>query len=108
MNQTASGPGRTGASSRGGPPGRDRRHLLLLTEGFFAERSPAFTIVASTLLVGVIFSADIATGRTLSPSLFYLLPVALMTWRLGRRAGVIIAAASAIAWTVSDIVSRAY
>jgi signal transduction histidine kinase len=108
MNQTASGPGPTGASSGGGPPGRDRRHLLLLTEGFFAERSPAFTIVASTLLVGVIFSADIATGRTLSPSLFYLLPVALMTWRLGRRAGVIIAAASAIAWTVSDIVSRAY
>lgn len=108
MNQAASGPGRTGASSRGRAPGRDRRHLLLLTEAFFAERSPAFVIVASTLLVGVIFSADIATGRTLSPSLFYLLPVALMTWRLGRPAGVIIAAVSAIAWTLSDIVSKAY
>jgi signal transduction histidine kinase len=108
MNQAASGPGRTGASTRARTPGRDRRHLVLLTEGFFAERSPAFAIVASTLLVGVIFSADIATGRTLSPSLFYLLPVALMTWRLGRPGGVVIAAVSAIAWTISDIVSKAY
>jgi signal transduction histidine kinase len=104
MSQAASGPDRTG----GPVHARDRRHLLLATETFFAERSPAFVIVTSVLLMAVIFAADLATGRTLSPSLFYLLPVALMTWRMGRGAGAVVAGLAAIAWTVSDIVSKAY
>jgi signal transduction histidine kinase len=108
MNQAASGPERTRASARRRASAADRRHLLLATEAFFADRSPAFVIVASTLLVAVIFAADVATGRTLSPSLFYLLPVALMTWRLGRTGGVVVGALSAVAWTISDIISKAY
>jgi signal transduction histidine kinase len=108
MNQAASGPDRARASARPRSPRADHRHLVLATEAFFAERSPAFVVVASAILIGVIFAADIATGRTLSPSLFYLLPVALMTWRLGRGGGVIVAIVSSIAWTVSDIISKAY
>jgi signal transduction histidine kinase len=104
MSQAASGPDRTGAPAHA----RGRRHLLLATETFFAERSPAFVIVASVLLIGIIFLEDVATGRTLSPSLFYLLPVALITWRLGRGGGAAIAGISAIVWTLSDIVSKAY
>jgi signal transduction histidine kinase len=108
MNQAASGPDRARASARPRASGADRRHLLLATEAFFAERSPAFVIAASVVVVAVIFAADIATGRTLSPSLFYLLPVALMTWRLGRGGGVVVSALCALAWTASDIISKAY
>ena len=108
MDQAATEPGGTRAPARGSSAHPQRRRLLVAIESFFAERSPSFVIVASILLVGVIFSADVATGKTLSPSLFYLLPVALMTWRLGRGAGVLLAVGTSIAWTVSDIVSEAY
>jgi signal transduction histidine kinase len=108
MDQAAIEPGGTRAPARGSSAHRQRRRLLVAIESFFAERSPSFVILASILLVGVIFSADVATGKTLSPSLFYLLPVALMTWRLGRGAGVLLALGAAISWTVSDIISKAY
>jgi signal transduction histidine kinase len=108
MDQAEGRPVATAAPRRGRAHDGARRQLLVSTESYFAERSPAFVVLVSILLVGVIFSADIATGRTLSPSLFYILPVALMTWRLGRRPGLALAAISAIGWSVSDLISRAY
>jgi signal transduction histidine kinase len=109
MNQPGrTTPDRTGAPGRARtrPPGRG--HSILLTETYFAQRSPVFVILASVLLLAVIFAADVATGRLLSPSLFYLLPVALMTWRLGRKAGALMAAGSSLAWTISDSTTHAY
>jgi signal transduction histidine kinase len=108
MDQANGRPVAAAAPRRGRAQEGARRQLLVSTEIYFAQRSPAFVIVVSVLLVGVIFSADIATGRTLSPSLFYLLPVALMTWRLGRRAGILLAVVSAIVWSLSDLISNAY
>lgn len=96
------------AAARARGRSRVTRNLLLATESYSARRSPAFVILASVLLVGLILTADIATGRSLSPSLFYLVPVAFMTWRLGRGPGVAIAVASAVAWTTSDVFSHVY
>jgi signal transduction histidine kinase len=108
MDQADERPSATAAPRRGRSQRRGRRQLLVSTESYFAQRSPAFVVVASTLLVAVIFSADVATGRTLSPSLFYVLPVALMTWRLGQGPGIALAAFSSIVWSVSDLISGAY
>jgi signal transduction histidine kinase len=108
MSQTGTAPDRPGAPGRGRGRPRGRRHLILASESYFAERSPAFVVLASLLIVGVIFSADVATGRLFSPSLFYLLPVALVTWRLGRGAGIATAVISALSWTLSDLVSHLY
>jgi len=108
MDQARTGPDRPGADGRARSSAPVRGHFILSLERFFSERSPAFMVVATILVIGVIFSADIATGRKLSPSLFYLLPVALMTLRLGRRAGVATAVGCSLAWTVSDIVSGSY
>jgi signal transduction histidine kinase len=108
MNQANARPVATAASRSGRAKHDGRRQLLVSIDSYFAQRSPAFVVLGSILLVGVIFSADVATGRTLSPSLFYMLPVALMTWRLGRRPGIALAAISAITWSVSDLISNAY
>ena len=108
MEQAVSEPDGTGAPRRILASRRGRGHLILSLERFFAERSPAFVVIVSLLLIAIIFSADVATGRKLSPSLFYLLPVALMTWRLGRGGGTAVAALSSVSWTISDILSDVY
>lgn len=108
MNQSATEQDPPGAPTRDRVPPLARRHVILLAERYFAERSPGFVVASSMLLIAVIFSADAATGRLLSPSLFYLVPVSLMTWRLGRGAGTAIAATSAVAWTLSDVASDVY
>jgi signal transduction histidine kinase len=96
------------ASRRGRPSSHGRHRPFLSLESYLSERSPAFAIVVSVSLIFCIFAADVATGRELSPSLFYLVPVTLMTWRLGRGAGIAVAMVSAAGWTISDVVSRAY
>jgi diguanylate cyclase (GGDEF)-like protein len=39
-------------------------------------------------------------------SIFYLLPVALVTWFVGKQAGILIAITGAVAWLVNDLTSR--
>ena len=87
---------------------RPERQLLLRTEQFFARRTPAFVMMVGLLLVGIIGTIDILTGPNLSPSLFYLLPVALVSWRLGRGMGGIIAIAASIMWFAAEVTSDVY
>jgi diguanylate cyclase (GGDEF)-like protein len=54
-------------------------------------------------LVGLIGVVDYATGSEWSWSVFYLAPVALVTWFGGRRAGLFLAGASAATWVVADL-----
>jgi signal transduction histidine kinase len=113
MTHSGSDPDRAGAaarrrSARAGSARVRRRDLLAAIDRFFAQRAPGVCVAVSTLVTGAIFSADVAIGRKLSPSLFYLLPVALMTSRLGRRGGIAAAAAASCTWTVSDLVKHVY
>jgi signal transduction histidine kinase len=68
---------------------RDQRtetHLLMRTEEFFGQKTPAFVLlfgVGFVLCVGV---CDYLSG-TISLGLFYLMPIGLVTWHLGRRWG---------------------
>ena len=54
------------------------------------------------ILMGLV---DYITGYGLSFYLFYLIPIALVAWFGGKRLGLLISAASAIAWFSADFLS---
>ncbi len=56
-------------------------------------------LLAGVGLLGVI---DSYTGRELTISAFYLIPICCGTWLLGRRAGMILALVSAAVWLIAD------
>lgn len=63
---------------------------------------------AAWALIGIVLLAavaalDVLTGYELSFSLFYLLPIALVSWYEGRAAGLIACVVSAGAWLLAEI-----
>jgi len=73
------------------------------------QRVQDLTASVATLLVGILFavviSIDMLTGPELSVSLFYLLPVVLVSLRWGNPPGVVVAMGAAVAWFVVDLAS---
>ena len=57
------------------------------------------------LLVLLIAYADYLTGFGANLSVFYLIPIALVVWFVGRQAGLAIAGMGAIAWLLADILT---
>jgi serine phosphatase RsbU (regulator of sigma subunit) len=55
-----------------------------------------------TLFLLVAFTLDVRTGNEISSSLFYVVPVAVAAWFLGRTAGVLFAAVSVLLWLTSQ------
>ena len=70
---------------------------------FLAHRSRLWTMSVSFLLLAIVGVIDYQTGFERSWLVFYLLPVALGTWFVGWRFGVILCALSVTAWIVGDI-----
>lgn len=69
----------------------------------FTEYLPAVAILVSALLLVLILCVlDLLTGPQLSFSIFYLLPIYLVTWRLGRGSGYVLSLISAVAWLIAD------
>lgn len=62
-------------------------------------RSIAAVVAA---LWSVVFGLDLLTGPHVSFSIFYLLPISVVSLRLGHRGGVIAAVLGAITWFVAD------
>jgi len=54
-------------------------------------------------MVWAIGVLDYLTGYELAFSLFYLLPISLLTWLTGRRLGVLMALFSALVWLLADV-----
>jgi diguanylate cyclase (GGDEF)-like protein len=73
--------------------------MVRLLEG----RSRFFWIIWSVLLVLLLGLIDYSTGNEYSFSLFYLLPIALVTWYANPSLGRWIAFLCAVAWLVADI-----
>ncbi len=59
-------------------------------------------MTAAVLLVIVVGCADYFTGYEIAVSFFYLIPVLLVTWRVGLLHGLAVSFLSALAWFVSD------
>ena len=57
------------------------------------------------ILVALLGVIDYFTGYELSFSLFYLLPVALVSWYVGREQGLVISIASAAIWLMANVLA---
>jgi len=65
---------------------------------WFEGLRPSVRGSAALALVAVLGALDYLTGFEISFAFFYLIPVALAAWSLGRRAGLVIATLSAVVW----------
>jgi hypothetical protein len=59
------------------------------------KQSKPFWIILGFLVIGGLGILDYLTGYELAFSLFYLLPISLITWLTGRRLGILAAFSSA-------------
>lgn len=72
---------------------------------FLRRRSELFLIVSGLILVAALGVLNSGIGAEAAFSLFYWVPIALVTWFASRRAGLIVALASAAAWLAADLCS---
>jgi diguanylate cyclase (GGDEF)-like protein len=69
----------------------------------FERGSPLFWTAAGILSIALIGLFDYLTGNEVAFSLFYLVPIALATLALGRRAGLVMSFASAVTLLAAEI-----
>ncbi len=70
---------------------------------FFAKRARFFLVASGAVAVVLIGIADHYSGTEISFSIFYLLPIMLVTWYVNRTAGISIAGFSALSWLLADL-----
>ncbi len=68
----------------------------------FDKSSSLFWILTGLAFVVCIGIVDIVTGTELAFSVFYLIPIVLVTWFSGRNPGLMISLASAAMWFIAD------
>jgi K+-sensing histidine kinase KdpD len=91
---------RQGASPE--PRSEDQTTSLLRLEGFLERRSPGFVILLGLLLLALIGLVDAVTG-SFDVSVFYLVPVALVTFSRGRWMGALMAGVATIARGAAEV-----
>jgi diguanylate cyclase (GGDEF)-like protein len=69
------------------------------------KRRPIFWAIVGLIGVFCVGIADFLTGWQLSFSIFYLIPIALVTWFAGRNLGLVMSIASTIVWFTADNLS---
>jgi sigma-B regulation protein RsbU (phosphoserine phosphatase) len=73
---------------------------------FFSRRSRMSRAAAIAVIFAALAALDIATRPDLSFLVFYILPVLLASWFLGRREGVLVSVASVGVWTLDDFLTQ--
>jgi signal transduction histidine kinase len=86
-------------------PWRVEQRVLEWLERTFRPRSTAFVFNLSLVIVILIGVVDHFTGQ-LSLSVFYVLPLVLATWLLGKFRGGLIALGAAAVWLAADITAH--
>ncbi len=75
----------------------------------FLESQPKLDILLIVVIgIATVASLDFMTGFEVSLSLFYLFPVSLATWILGKKAGVFVSCLSAITWLFVNYILNEY
>ena len=69
---------------------------------FIKKRSRQFWGIVGVVLILLFGVVDFETGYEISISLFYLIPIALVSWFVGGRFGLFASAASALVWFIAD------
>lgn len=72
---------------------------------YLENRSSFFWMITSFIFVISIGAADILTGSELAFSVFYLIPIGVVTWFSGRNPGLFISLVSAVMWFLADDLS---
>lgn len=73
----------------------------------FLQRVPRWIVLSlGILLVLILGIADYFTGEELFFLDFYLIPVLLITWLSGRKAGILLSAISSVLWFIDDVIGR--
>ena len=72
---------------------------------FLDRQSRPFILILGILLIILIGGLDHLTGYELSFSVFYIVPIALITWHAGWYPGVGASVVSAVVWLVADYTS---
>jgi diguanylate cyclase (GGDEF)-like protein len=72
---------------------------------FLNKQSKPFLMTVSLMLVLLIGMADYLAGPDISLLIFFLLPIALAVWFVGRWAGVLVAVLTAAIWLASALVT---
>jgi diguanylate cyclase (GGDEF)-like protein len=67
------------------------------------KRNRLFLIIIGGALIASVGVIDYLTGDEVALSLFYLIPIALLTWLVGRRAGIAAAVISAAVWVATEL-----
>ena len=74
--------------------------------GNLIDARPRWRVVTGSLLLVVVLGwIDYITGPQVAFSIFYLLPIASVAWKLSRRAAVAVSLLSAVTWLVADVAS---
>jgi signal transduction histidine kinase len=92
-----------GATTEAGAATRPARGKLHSTEGFFDGKSPGVVYAVGLTFTVVLLILDFVSGARISFALFYLMPLGLVTWNLGRRAGLGTALICTVATLVADL-----
>jgi two-component system sensor histidine kinase KdpD len=72
-------------------------------EGFFDGKPHWLVFSLAVVFVGVVGSFDYVTGEEITLTFFYLMPIVLVTWNLGRAFGLVVVGLAAVAGQVADI-----
>jgi len=75
---------------------------------YFEKRSRSWLIGFALSVVLLVGMADYVTGSEIFFSVFYLVPVAVTAWFVGKRAGLAISIVSVITWLVGDLAAGAH
>ncbi len=71
----------------------------------FERLSKAQQIIISILLLIFIFSLDYVTGNEIAFSIFYLVPISLIAWTLGKNPGIIFSVTGILFWIAADLLN---
>jgi signal transduction histidine kinase len=69
------------------------------------EQSKVVITITGLMLIVLLGVLDYMTGPQISFSVFYLLPISLVTWLTNRQGGIFSAIISAITWLIADLTS---
>lgn len=80
--------------------------LLRPSDRWLKARSQPFLVSLSAASLLFVFIVDYLTPTELHLTIFYLIPVSLAAWYVGRRVGLAMALVSAMAWHYADSLNR--
>lgn len=78
-------------------------NLFIRVLEFFESRGKPFALLTGFFFISIVGFLDYATGYELAFSLFYLVPISLVTWGTSKRYGAAAAALGALVWLSADV-----